>query len=100
MKLNEQVFARQEATRLLIGNIPYAIERDEFFRTLAQHGKIHGGFLSRATSPDRNNAGWAIVTVDATTAHTILTQTVLIGGQVVRIKRARPHAAGEDTPFR
>lgn len=92
MKLNNQPFAQQEATRLLIGNIPYSIERDEFFRTLAQHGKIRGGFLSRATSSGRNNAGWGIVTVDSTGASTILTQTILIGGRVVRIKRARPQA--------
>lgn len=92
MKLNDQAFAQQQATRLLIGNVPYSIERDEFFRSLAQHGKIHGGFLSRATSPDRKNAGWGIVTVDSTTARAILTQTILIGSRVVRIKQARPQA--------
>ena len=92
MRRNEQAFAEQEATRLLVGNIPYAIERDEFFRILAQHGKIQGGFLSRATEPGKNNAGWGIIAVDPTNADTLLTQTILIGGRVVRIKRARPQA--------
>jgi len=89
MKLNNQLRAPEQATRLLIGNIPYSLERDEFFSSITRHGKIHGGFLSRATSPDRKNAGWGIITVDATTARVMLAHTILIGGRVARITQAR-----------
>jgi RNA recognition motif-containing protein len=90
MTPTKQPFAESEATRLLVGNVPYAVEQDEFLRAFAQHGHVEGGFLSRATAPGRKNAGWGIVSLDEATARDVLAQTILIGGRVARIKRARP----------
>ena len=93
MTLNKQAFAEKEGTRLLVGNLPYSLEQDAFMRAFAAHGPVQSAFLSRPTAPNRNNAGWGIVSFDEETARDVLTQTVLIGGRVARIKRARLKAA-------
>jgi RNA recognition motif-containing protein len=90
MILNKQAFAEKEGTRLLVGNLPYSLDQEEFLRAFAQHGRLQGGFLARATAPGRNNAGWGIVSCDEATARDVLARTVLIGDRVARIKRARP----------
>jgi hypothetical protein len=91
MILNKHT-AEKRGTRLLVGNLPYSLEQDEFLAAFARHGQVQGGFLSRATAPGRNNNGWGIVSFDEATAADVLAQTVLIGGRVARIKRARPMA--------
>jgi RNA recognition motif-containing protein len=93
MILNKQTFAEKEGTRLLVGNLPFSLEQDEFMRAFARYGHVQGGFLSRPTMAGRNNAGWGIVEVDEVAARDLLAQTVLIGGRVARIKRARPKIA-------
>jgi hypothetical protein len=93
MTLNKQAFAEKEGTRLLVGNLPYSLEQDAFMRAFAAHGPVQSAFLSRATAPGRSNAGWGIVSFDESTASKMLTETVLIGDRVARIKRARPKVA-------
>jgi precorrin-6x reductase len=94
MKLNKQAFPRQETTRLLIGNIPYAATPEEFARAFGHETQIQSAFLSRPKAPDKKNAGWGIIEVDdEATAVRLLAATVMINNRVARIQRARPKVA-------
>jgi hypothetical protein len=93
MILNKQAFPRQEATRLLIGNIPYGTTPEEFARAFGHETRIQSAFLSRPKVPDKKNAGWGIIEVDEATAERLLTATVMINNRVARIQRARPKVA-------
>lgn len=83
MILNKQAF-EQEGTRLLVGNVPYSVRQDEFMQAFAAHGTVQSGFLSRTTLPNRNNAGWGIVSLDEETARNVLVHTVVIAGRVAK----------------
>lgn len=94
MKLNKQAFPRQEATRLLIGNIPYAATPEEFARAFGHETRILSTFLSRPQRSDKKNAGWGIIEVDdEATAVRLLAATITIKNRVARIQRARPKVA-------
>lgn|GEM_PF-5883135 len=93
MTHNKQAFAQKEGTRLWVGNLPYSLGQDAFVAAFAVHGTVQSAFLSRPTAPNKNNAGWGIVSFDESTASKMLTETVLIGNRVARIKRARPTVA-------
>ncbi len=77
-------------TRLMIGNLPYSVEKSEFIEAFASDAKLEDGFLSRPKTAGKNNDGWGIITVDEPTASRLLGATIMIGGRVARIKRARP----------
>ncbi len=77
-------------TRLLIGNLPYSVDKSEFMHAFANHADLQDGFLSRPKMDGKNNDGWGIITVDEPTASRLLGATITIGGRVARIKRARP----------
>jgi hypothetical protein len=88
--MNRQAFPRQETTRLLIGNIPYAATSEEFARAFGDETRIQSAFLSRPAVPDKKNAGWGIIEVDEATAVRLLAATIMINNRVARIQRARP----------
>ncbi len=80
-------------TRLMIGNLPYSVEKPEFIQAFADHADLQERFLSRPKKDDgKKNDGWGIITVDEPTASRLLGATILIRGRVARIKRARPSA--------
>ena len=80
------------ATRLMIGNLPYATNKSEFTDAFAAHAELVDVYLSAPKGPNRNNAGWGIIAVDETAARHILDQTVTVGDRVARITRARVQA--------
>ncbi len=76
-------------TRLMVGNLPYDVAKADFAAALTPHCAVNDIYLSPPRSVDKNNGGWGIIAVDETAARHILGQTVLVGGRVARITRAR-----------
>jgi hypothetical protein len=88
IKNEKQTAAAKAGTRLMVGSLPYAMEKSEFAASFTPYD-LYDLYLSGPKEPGRNNAGWGIIAVDETAARHILGQTVLVGGRVARITRAR-----------
>ena len=89
IRTEKQSAAAKSATRLLVGNLPYAIAKSEFAAAFSQHAELLDVYLSAPKEADRNNAGWGIIAVDEPAAQDILGLTVMVGNRVARISRAR-----------
>ncbi len=92
IKTEKQSALAKAATRLMIGNLPYALEKSDFAASFTAHADLHDVYLSGPKEAGRNNAGWGIIAVYETAARHLLGQTILIGGRVARISRARQKA--------
>lgn len=80
------------ATRLMVGNLPYATTKSELTDAFAAHGDLVDVYLSAPKGPNRNNAGWGIIAVSETAARHILDSTIMVDDRVARITRARVQA--------
>lgn len=83
----------REATRLMVGNLPYGVGREEFAQVFAQIAKLEDVYLSQPKAADRKNGGWGIIALAEATARDVLDRTILVRDRVVRVKRARPKTA-------
>ncbi len=92
IKTEKQSTSVKAATRLMVGNLPYALEKSDFAASFTTHADLHDVYLSGPKEAGRNNAGWGIIAVDEAAARHILGQTILIGGRVARVTRARQKA--------
>ena len=89
IRTEKQSAATKSATRLMVGNLPYAIAKPEFAAAFSQHAELLDVYLSAPKDADRNNAGWGIIAVAETAARDILGMTVMVGNRVARITRGR-----------
>ena len=89
IKTEKQDASAKGGTRLLIGNLPYSMDKSEFMAAFTRHADLTDVYLSSPKAPSRSNAGWGIIAVDEAAAQDILGLTVMVGNRVARITRAR-----------
>ena len=81
-----------EATRLLVGTLPYSAGSDDIAEAFGAIASVHDVYLSQPKSANQQNGGWAIIAVDKAAADDMLNRTILVGSRVARVKRARPNS--------
>lgn len=79
-------------TRLMVGNLPYDVAKADMATALKPHCALGDIYLSPPRFADKNNGGWAIISVEEREAHRLLDAEILIGNRPARIKRARPQS--------